>query len=106
VRILLDESLPRQLAPLIPEHEVRTVKQMEWAGTRNGLLLQLAAQQFDVLLTADQSLEFQHNLRNLRIVVVVLVATTNRIESLRPLVPSLLKVLPTAKPGQVLRIGF
>ena len=68
-------------------------------------LLQLAAQQFDVLLTADQSLEFQQNLRNLRIVVVVLVATTNRIESLRSLVPSLLKVLPTAKPGQVLRIG-
>ena len=105
MRILLDESLPRQLAPLIPEHEVRTVKQMGWAGTRNGPLLQLAARQFDVLLTADQNLEFQQNLRNLRMVVVVLVATTNRIESLRPLIPSLLKVLPTAKPGQVLRIG-
>ena len=70
MRILLDESLPRQLAPLILEHEVRTVKQMGWAGTRNGPLLQLAAQQFDVLLTVDQSLEFQQNLRNLRIVVV------------------------------------
>ena len=68
-------------------------------------LLQLAAEQFDVLLTADQNLEFQQNLRTLRIGVVVLVTTTNRIESLRPLVPNLLKVLPTAKPGQVLRIG-
>ena len=105
MRILLDESLPRQLAPLIPGHEVRTVKQMGWAGTQNGLLLQLAGQQFDVFLTADQSVAFQQNLRDLRIVVVVLVATTNRIESLRPLVPSLLKILPTAKPGQVLRIG-
>jgi len=105
VRIPLDESLPRQLAPLIPEHEVRTLQQMGWAGTRNGPLLRLAAQQFDVLLTADQSLEFQQNLKNLRIVVVVLVAATNRIESLRPLVPSLLTGLPTAKPGQVLRIG-
>lgn len=106
MRILLDESLPRQLARLIPEHEVRTVKQMGLMGTRNGPLLQLAAEQFDVLLTADQSLEFQQNLRNLPIVVVVLVANTNRIESLRPLVPSLLKALPTAKPGQVLHIGL
>ena len=105
MRILLDESLPRQLAALMPQHEVRTVKQMGWAGTRNGPLLQLAAQQFDVLLTADRSLEFQQNLKHVRIVVVVLVATTNRIESLRPLVPSLLKVLPTAKPGQVLLIA-
>ena len=105
MRILLDESLPRQLAPLIPGHEVRAVKQMGWVGTRNGPLLRLAAQHFDVFLTADQSLEFQQNLTDLRIAVLVLVAVTNRIESLRPLVPNLLRILPTARPGQVLRVG-
>ena len=105
MRILLDESLPRQLARLIPDHEVRTVKQMGWAGTRNGPLLRLAAQQFDVLLTADQSLEFQQNLTDLALGVVVLLAPTNRIESLQPLIPDLLRVLPTTKPGQVLRVG-
>lgn len=77
MRILLDESLPRQLARLIPDHEVRTVKQMGWAGM----------------------------LTNLPIPAIVLVAPTNRIESLQPLVPNLLKVLPTTKPGQVLRVG-
>ncbi len=105
MRILLDESLPRQLARLILDHEVRTVKQMGWAGTRNGPLLQLAANEFDVFLTADQNLEFQQNLTNLPIAVVVLVAPTNRIESLQSLVPNLLKLLPTTKPGQVLRVG-
>ena len=105
MRILLDESLPRQLARLIPDHEVRTVKQMGWAGTRNGPLLRLAAHRFDVLLTADQNLEFQQNLTGLRVAVVVLLAATNRIESLRPLIPNLLKVLQTTKPGQVLRVG-
>jgi len=104
VRILLDESLPRRLARLIPNHGVRTVRQMGWAGKRNGLLLRLAAQEFDVFLTADQSVEFQQNLRELRIAVVVPVAPTNRIESLRALVPNLLQALPTAKPGQSLRI--
>lgn len=54
MRILLDESLPRPLAGLLPEHEVRTVAAMGWTGSRNGELLQLAAGDFDVLLTADQ----------------------------------------------------
>ena len=105
MRILLDESLPRRLARLIPDHEVRTVRQMGWAGKRNGLLLRLAAQEFDVFLTADQNVEFQQNLRDFRIAVIVLVAPTNRIESLRALVPDLLKALPTAKLAQALRIG-
>ena len=104
MRILLDESLPRPLARLLPGHEVRTVAQMGWSGTRNGPLLQLAAADFDVLLTADQNLEHQLNLSILPIAVVVLVAATNRIESLRPLVPALLRVLPTLKPGDLARV--
>jgi hypothetical protein len=105
VRILLDESLPRPLVRLIPDHEVRTVTQMGWAGMRNGQLLELARREFDVFLTADQNLEFQQNVKDLRIALVVLVAPTNRMESLRDLVPNLLRMLPMAKPGQVLRIA-
>lgn len=87
MRILLDESLPRRLARLLPEHDVRTVAAMGWAGKRNSELLQLAARPFDAVLTADQNLEHQHNLETLPIAVVVLIAPTNRIESLRPLIP-------------------
>jgi len=87
VRILLDESLLRPLARLLPEHEVRTVAAMGWTGIRNSELLQLAAGEFDALLTADQNLEHQQNLSTLPIAVVVLVAPTNRIQSLRPLIP-------------------
>jgi hypothetical protein len=36
VCILLDESLPRPLARLLPEHDGRTVAAMGWAGKRNG----------------------------------------------------------------------
>ena len=85
--ILLDESLPRPLAPLLPKHEVRTVAAMGWTDTRNGELLQLAAGEFDAFLTADQNLGHQLNLSALPIAVGVLVASTNRIESLRPLMP-------------------
>ena len=104
MRILLDESLPRPLARLLPEHDVRTVSAMGWAGKRNGELLQLAAADFDALLTADQNLKHQQNLGALPIAVIVLVAPTNRIESLRPLIPTLLQTLQTLAPRQFVHV--
>ena len=105
MRILLDESLPRPLALLLPGHEVRTVAAMDWTGTRNGELLQLAAGVFDAFLTADQNLAHQQNLNALPIAVVVLVASTNRIESLRPSIPSVLRTLETLAPRQLVQIS-
>ena len=63
MRILLDEQLPRQLAPYLIGHDVRTVQQESWAGLKNGVLLTSAeAAGFDVFLTGDQNLEFQQNI--------------------------------------------
>jgi predicted nuclease of predicted toxin-antitoxin system len=101
VRILLDESLPRPLTRLLPEHDVRTVAAMGSAGKHNGELLRLAAAEFDVVLTADQNLEYQQDIGALPIAVVVLVASTNRIQSIRPLVPA----LQTAAPRRLVRVG-
>ena len=105
MRILLDESLPRPLSRLLPEHDVRTVAEMGWAGKRNSELLQLAATAFDAVLTADQNLEHQQNLAALPIAVVVLGAPTNRIESLRPLIPDLLRTLRSLVPRRVVHVG-
>jgi len=104
VRIPLDESLPRPLARLLAEHDVRTVAAMGWAGRRNGELLQLAAADFDALLTADQNLAHQQHLGALPIAVIILVAPTNRIESLRPLIPTLLQTLQTLAPRQPVHV--
>ncbi len=55
MKILLDENLPRKLKDLIPEHDVHTVVEMKWAGTKNGELLTLLyTNGFDVLITADK----------------------------------------------------
>ncbi len=105
MRILLDEPLPRPLARLLPEHEVRTVAAMGWTGRRNGELLQLPAGDFDALLTADQNLEHQQNVSALPIAIVVLVAPTNRIESLRPLIPILLRTFETLAPRQLVHVS-
>ena len=105
MRVLLDESLPRPLARLLTSHDVRTVTQMRWTGLSNGALLQQASDSFDVLLTADQSIEFQQNLKQLPMAVLVLVAPTNRIESLEPLIQDLLKALETLRRRQFVRVG-
>lgn len=104
MRVLLDESLPLPVARLLPGHEVRTVSAMGWTGTENGELLKLAAGSFDAFLTADQNLEHQQNLEALPIAVVVLVAPTNRIESLQPLIPALLRVLETLVPRRLIHV--
>ena len=70
--MLLDEQLPRQLAPYLTGHEVRTVQQESWAGLKNGQLLdQAEAASFGALLTGDQSLEFQQNIAKRRLGVSV-----------------------------------
>jgi hypothetical protein len=48
-----------------------------WAGMKNGALLQLAAESFDVLLTTDRNLAFQQNTATLPLGVIVLRAPSN-----------------------------
>ena len=105
MRVLLDESLPRPLGRLLVGHAVRTVGQAGWASFKNGLLLQLAATDFDVLITADQNIEFQQNLETLPLAVVVLVADSNRLESLEPLVPKIVEALDGLGPKKLIRVG-
>ena len=92
MRLLLDESLPRPLADLLVGHDVRTVPQMGWARLGNGALLRQAAAEFHAVLTADQNIEFQQNLKTLPIAVVVLVA-------------GVLQALHTLQPRTLVRVG-
>jgi hypothetical protein len=105
MRILLDECVPRRFRRELPRHEVRTVPEMGWAALENGVLLAAASGKFDVLVTTDQRLSYQHNVSTLAIAVVVLVAGRNKLESLLPLAPELRKVLEEVKLGEVRRVG-
>src|SRR5258708_4530006 len=53
MRILLDECLPRPLKKLLTGHECVTARERGWDGKRNGDLLHLAEQEFDIFLTVD-----------------------------------------------------
>jgi predicted nuclease of predicted toxin-antitoxin system len=106
MRVLLDEQLPRQLARYLPGHDVRTVQQQSWAGLKNGALLTEAEHAgFSVFLTGDRSLEYQQNLRERKLGVIVLAAASNALEDLVPLVPETLAAIESVQPGQVLRVA-
>ena len=64
MRVLLDECLPKKLKREITADFIQTVPEAGWAGKKNGELLRLAATEFDVLLTNDQNMEHQQNLKN------------------------------------------
>ena len=105
MRILLDECVPRRFRRELREHEVRTVPEMGWASFENGALLAVASGRFDVFVTTDQHLSYEHNVSTLAIAVVVLVAGRNKLEFLLPLAPELRKVLAEVKLGEVRRVG-
>jgi hypothetical protein len=100
VRVLLDECLPRRLKRDLVGNEARTVPEMGWTSKRNGDLLRLAtAGGFDAFLTVDRKLQHQQNLSAFNIAVLVLVAESNTLADLQPLMLRVLDVLPMAKRG-------
>jgi hypothetical protein len=103
MRVLLDECVSRALRAELPGHEVKTIAEAGWAGVKNGGL-QLAAKDFDVLLTVDRNLEYQQNFSVLALAVIVMDAPSNDIVVLRPLMPAVLEAIPKARPGVVIHV--
>jgi hypothetical protein len=105
VKVFLDECVDWRLMREIVGHEVNTARQMGWTTIKNGALLALASQQFDVFVTVDRNLAFQQNLEGLSIAVIVLRAHTNRLADLKPLVPDLMAAIEKAPPATVSFVG-
>ncbi len=60
---------------------------------------------FDVLITVDRSLRHQQNLQSAGIALIVLVAASNRLSDLVPLMPSVQAALGSVRPGDVEEIA-
>jgi len=88
MKILLDENLPKKLkADFGTEHEVKTVRDMDWLGKKNGELLGLIVfNGFDYFVTIDKNLRFQQNLDRIELKIFLLLAKNNRRETLQVLV--------------------
>ena len=106
MKVLLDECVDWRLARDIIGHDVKAAGQMGWTTIKNGELLALAAEQFDVFVTVDRNLSFQQNVPAFEIAVIVLHARSARLRHLRELVPTLLRLLPSVRPGEVHNLSW
>ena len=105
MRVLLDECVPRPLRHELAGHDVRTIREMGWAGKKNGELLGLTAGAgFEVLLTVDRSLRHQQNLAAAGVAVVVMSAPSNRLVDLIPLVPAVEAALVGIRVGDAVEV--
>jgi len=78
VKLLLDECVPARLARFLTDHSV---------------------------ITVDRKISTQQDLTKFKIPVLLLRARTNRLESIRRLVPELLKTVDRATAGTLTTIG-
>jgi hypothetical protein len=79
-RVLLDESVPRQLATALNATGFAASPYPQaWKQIRNGELLRLAESEgFDVLITSDQNINAQQNLRGRNLSIIMLPTNLRR----------------------------
>ena len=99
MKILVDECLPGYLKSLFPASSAETVQEAGWSSLKNGPLLKLAEDTFDVFLTADQNLRYQQNLAGRRISILQL--STNKWRDIRAAAPLLQSAIATLQPGEL-----
>lgn len=76
-----------------------------WRSFRNSRLLELAEEEFDVLVTADQGFEHEQNLERYSIGVVVLIARSNRLVDYEPLAAALRRAVDEVRAGQLRKVA-
>ena len=105
MKVLLDQNAPRGLRQVLTGHDVRTALQMGWDVLGNGELIDAAEQGgFDVMVTADQNLQYQQNLTSRRLALVVL--ESNQWPVVRASADRVLQAVNAAAPGSYQAIPF
>lgn len=77
MKILFDQGTPVPLRRHLGEHARRPPPEMGWSRLTNGELLAAATEAgFEALVTTDQHLRYQQNLKDRTIAVVVLMSAS------------------------------
>lgn len=101
-KIILDENLPQPLRHKLDSYDVVTVAFMGWSGTQNGDLIHLIDGEFDILITGDQNLRYQQNLKERAVAIIELPFT--RFDQLVPLIDDIKVAIGQSTVGSYIRI--
>jgi len=104
MRILIDECVDPRVKALFAGHEAKTVHEMGWDQLKDGPLLRLAEQSFDVFITLDRNLEYQQNLSKLLLGVIVVRVPKNQMPYYIAAKVDLLAAIAQVQRGQVVHV--
>jgi hypothetical protein len=105
VRVLLDENIPHRLRNKLTGYDAVTAAYAGLSGFKNGQLLRAAVRAgFDVLVTADKTLEYEQNIPNHPIGVVLL--STNLWQFIGPKALEIAAAIGKITPGQIVRVDW
>ena len=107
MKVLVDECVPRAMKLFLASNgqDCLTVQEAGWAGKRNGELLQLAENAFDVFIMLDTNLQYQQNLVGRKIALVVLSARSSQLPHLSPHFPACVEAVERIKAGEIIVVG-
>jgi hypothetical protein len=105
MQVLFDQGTPVPLHRYLAPHAVATVFEKGWSTLQNGELLRTAEREgFEVLVTTDQNLKYQQNLKERQLAIVVLMTTSwPRIERK---VNHVVAAINSVKPGDYIEVEF
>jgi hypothetical protein len=105
MQVLFDQGTPVPLRRSLAPHAVTTVFEKGWSTMPNGELLRAAEREgFEVLVSTDQNLKYQQNLRERRLAILVLMTTSwPRIERK---VNDVIVAINSIKPGEYIEVEF
>lgn len=108
MKLLLDEMMDQRLATAFASggHQCMTVRDAGLKGLVNGELLTAAEiRGVGAMLTVDKNIQHQTNFTGRKIAVVVIRVFRNKLSSVLPHVPEVLRILESIRPGEVKYIG-
>jgi hypothetical protein len=105
VRVLFDQGTPLPLRESLGEHDTSTAYERGWSTLKNSDLLDAAEREgFEVLLTTDQNLRHQQNIRACSIAIVVL--RTTSWPRIQRDIPAVVRAINSAVPGSYVEVSF
>jgi hypothetical protein len=98
MKVLLDECVPWPMHKLLTGHDCGSTQWRGWGGIKNGDLIRLAEEDFDLFVTADQNLRYQQNLASRRIAILEL--STNDLRRILAASSDIAAAVATIRPGE------
>jgi glutamate racemase len=105
LRILFDQNTPAPLRHALQDHSVQTAHELGWSELSNGELLNAAeAGGYEVFVTAYRNLQYQQNIADRKVAIVVL--STTSWPRIRKAVPEIVANIASVAAGDFTEIDI